>query len=852
MFRKTRPSIVEPAAARCEPLEPRRLLAGNPTDVDLSFSGDGKVVTDFAGADDVAHAVAVQADGKIVVAGEAQVTVNGVRKTAFAAARYNSDGSLDDGSIRDTTVGDKFGVAGKFTRVVDLGGGSGAAAVAIQRDGKIILAGNSTDSGVGFNLDQWSFLRLNKDGTSDAAFGKRGVVSTSFLAGTEPSRLSAIVLQPDGKILAAGGLQHDWVLMRLNSDASPDLTFGDPFTGVLFTSIGIPDSTSGETFTGMLSLDFGGEDVATALALDNVGNIVVAGNVGGNGTRQDVGVARFFSNGQIDRSFGVNGQSVFDTGAALSSNVGSLAVRPNGEVRVGFSSVSSQQVRLGGTVSFDGSGRIVGSASSTGRTSANGLADTPTDSLILGGTSTAGPAPELFYVSDASGANQTNVGFGSTTDHNVAGATTVGPDGKIIQVGSTTAGGGGRNFAIVRYVGTPTSGLGTIAGNAFADTDGDGVRDPNEPAQPNVRVFIDANNNGVFDQGPVAERSVLTDANGNYRLPIAPGSYHVREVVPPHQAVTLPVATPGVYSVNVVAKQTAGGVNFGNAPVTPTIATTRIIGSVFFDFDGDGTRDVQNPTEPDFAGRTVFLDLNRNGVLDATEPRTTTDAGGNYAFNNLAPGTYRVRDVLPTGFTHTNPAAGFFDVTVAGLQTAVRRFGANFADHDDSIPEVNNLPVNQAAVGGAVNLSIADVSDVDLVRFTVRAGQRVSFDVDRASGSSLNSFLRLFNASGQQIASNDDAAAPGEIAGPDSFLAFTFNTAGTFYVGVSNNQNKSYNPLTGAGDNGAGSTGAYKLSLLNIPTAAPVVSSEATGASTVSRHAKVKRSNAPTIEHILS
>ena len=221
------------------------------------------------------------------------------------------------------------------------------------------------------------------------------------------------------------------------------MTFGDPFAGVLFTSVGSPDSTSGETFTGMLSLDFGGEDVATVLVLDNVGNIVVAGNVGGNGTRQDVGVARFFSNGQIDRSFGVNGQSVFDTGTALSSNVGSLAVRPSGDVRVGFASVSSQQVRFGGTVSFDANGRVVGSASSTGRTSANGLADTPTDSLVLGGTSTAGPAPELFYVSDAR-RRQTNVGFGSTTDHNVAGATTVGPDGKIIQVGSTTAGGGGR------------------------------------------------------------------------------------------------------------------------------------------------------------------------------------------------------------------------------------------------------------------------------------------------------------------------------------------------------------------------------------------------------------------------
>ena len=206
----------------------------------------------------------------------------------------------------------------------------------------------------------------------------------------------------------------------------------------------------------------------------------------------------------------------------------------------------------------------------------------------------------------------------------------------------------------------------------------------------------------------------------------------------------------------------------------------------------------------------------QNGVLDTNEPRTTTDAGGNYAFNNLAPGTYRVRDVLPTGFTHTNPAAGFFDVTVASLQTAVRRFGTNFADKDDTIPEVNTLPGNQIAVGGSVNFSVANVSDVDLVRFTVRAGQRVGFDVDRAAGSSLNSappVRRLRPADREQRR----AASPGEIKGPDSFLAFTFNTAGTFYIGVSNNQNKSYNPLTGAGDNGAGSTGAYKLSLVNLP-----------------------------------
>src|SRR4051812_41717424 len=108
-----------------EPLE-GRTLCSRPTDLDPSFSGDGKVTADFGGADDVAHAVAVQADGKIVVAGETQVSVNGVKKTAFAAVRFNPDGSLDDGSASDTTKGDKFGVGGKFTRVFDQGGGTGA------------------------------------------------------------------------------------------------------------------------------------------------------------------------------------------------------------------------------------------------------------------------------------------------------------------------------------------------------------------------------------------------------------------------------------------------------------------------------------------------------------------------------------------------------------------------------------------------------------------------------------------------------------------------------------------------------------------------------------------------------
>ena len=140
-----RPQVC-PSYPALESLESRRLFA-LPTDLDSSFSGDGKVITDFGGgANDVAHAVAIQSDGRIIVVGETQVLVGTTKKTAFAAVRYNKDGTLDDGGLADTTKGDKFGTAGKFVRVLDQGGGTGAIAVVIQKDGKIILGGNAIKS----------------------------------------------------------------------------------------------------------------------------------------------------------------------------------------------------------------------------------------------------------------------------------------------------------------------------------------------------------------------------------------------------------------------------------------------------------------------------------------------------------------------------------------------------------------------------------------------------------------------------------------------------------------------------------------------------------------------------------
>jgi hypothetical protein len=112
-----------------------------------------------------------------------------------------------------------------------------------------------------------------------------------------------------------------------------------------------------------------------------------------------------------------------------------------------------------------------------------------------------------------------------------------------------------------------------------------------------------------------------------------------------------------------------------------------------------------------------------------------------------------------------------------------------------------------------------------MFRFTVNAGQVVDFDLDTALNGpgGLGAYLRLFNAQGQQLAANDNAAAPGEGGvGFDPYLRFTFTVAGIYTIAVSNSTNINYDPITGSGDiaGGQNSTGDYQL-IINTPGAAP-------------------------------
>jgi uncharacterized delta-60 repeat protein len=147
------------------------------------LGGDGKVTTDFTSNPDVAFAMVLQADGKIVVGGGASL---GRSNPTWALARYNLDGSLD------TTFAGNGKVTTDFTR-----GDDDAYSLALQTDGKIVAAGQSGGSNPKFAL-----ARYNLDGSIDTTFGRDGKVTTDFTDGYDSAY--SVAIQADGKIVTAG------------------------------------------------------------------------------------------------------------------------------------------------------------------------------------------------------------------------------------------------------------------------------------------------------------------------------------------------------------------------------------------------------------------------------------------------------------------------------------------------------------------------------------------------------------------------------------------------------------------------------------------------------------------------
>lgn len=256
--------------------------------LDPTFDGDGKVSTSFgvSANGDSALAVTIQADGKIVVAGDTDSTAG---PNDFAVARYNPDGTLDATFDGDGWVTTDFG---RFDTAED---------VVVQADGKIIAVG-TTDSGA---VRDMAVARYNPDGSLDGTFDGDGMVTVDF--GAEDGA-NAVVVQSDGKIVVAGyAAPGSSALVRFRPDGSLD-----------------PGFDGDGRVLGQLN-------VAAGLVLQPDGKLVVSGNVWDVG---DIGVARYAPDGAPDPGFASNGLATVDLGGSI-DRAFKVAVQSDGKIVVG-------------------------------------------------------------------------------------------------------------------------------------------------------------------------------------------------------------------------------------------------------------------------------------------------------------------------------------------------------------------------------------------------------------------------------------------------------------------------------------------------------------------------------------
>ena len=438
----------------CEALEPRRLL--NAGQIDPSFGNNGSVggYNDlFAGG--LAHAVVIQHDGRIIAAGSSGDDGTfgpGLTGSSFALARFTTNGSLDptfgqagkvtatlgssiasieamglapDGKIiaagfagtidkttgmpfptstehfavarfnPDGSLDPTFGTNG-FT-ITPIGNNDSAFAMAIQSDGKIVLAGQSGSSP--------AVARYTASGRLDPSFGTGGV---SIITSTGPSspqfsQVSAIAVQKDGHLLV--GSNADDQLVRLTDSGKIDASFGtngfaqglfadhltvgvasiaitpdgkiitggsgnspqsngDQISVARFTSAGKLDHTFGKGGIFMCGLPDPAQpappnatraDIATALngpadglsmALQRDGRIIVAGYVDASRmfTEQRIALVRLTASGTLDRSFGTGGRVETGTGNLWPTDVNSaeaVALQANGQIVIAGAGVSN-------------------------------------------------------------------------------------------------------------------------------------------------------------------------------------------------------------------------------------------------------------------------------------------------------------------------------------------------------------------------------------------------------------------------------------------------------------------------------------------------------------------------------
>jgi uncharacterized delta-60 repeat protein len=265
--------------------------------LDTAWGNPGQLLS-TVGSSEIAYGLALQADGKVVIAG---ASYSG-GESVFLVARVNEDGTLDD----------TFGTQGIVNTPILQGYAqavySQAEHVAIQDDGKILVAGNVYLSFQNRGEDHAALVRYHSDGSLDASFGMGGLVTDSY------GRLTGFLLQRDGKICRAIYQPQGLVYMEM----------------ARYTAAGLPDQSFGQD---------GRIDISPIIIYDIIedghGRLITTSESWSNNM---VEITRYQQDGTIDLSFGTSGRTAISL--LRYGSRGSLATQSNGKIVMAGSSVN--------------------------------------------------------------------------------------------------------------------------------------------------------------------------------------------------------------------------------------------------------------------------------------------------------------------------------------------------------------------------------------------------------------------------------------------------------------------------------------------------------------------------------
>jgi uncharacterized delta-60 repeat protein len=671
--------------------------------IDTAFADHG-LFFNSEDYDDIAHAAAIQADGRIIIVGnEGDGDVDLVR--------INPDGTYDR----------NFGLDGSGVLYHDsVGYVNSVMDVEIQSDGKFIIAGTTDLTGNG-NYEMF-LRRFNSDGTSDVSFSGDGTGHYNF--GKEDDGTfyddegRAVAIDASGRFVIVGSVAGRLAIARVQGGGTSDraqlssngdliingssgndtVTVTLSGSNVVATVAGVSRSFANSSVKRFIITGLDGNDSVTissalfqpAIVYTGAGNDTIKAGSGDSDLRGGDG---------NDSLVGGIGDDILYGGSGDDTAMGGLG---NDYLTAHVVDYSDHTADL--TLYLD-SNQVSGQAGESDHINASEIRGGSGNDLIVGN-----PWSDYNEVLSGGSGNDTLRGnggndglFGEDGNDRLEGGTgddylsgganndvLHGGDGNDTLEGGTGAdvsygedgddtffakdgtqesldGGAGTDSAL-RDTGSVTDNVinieiflsdqsSSLSGFTFDDTNLNGQYDTGEKKTSGKTVFLDTNENGTLDSG---EASTVTDTNGNFTFTnLAAGTYHVRRVFPSGWTYSTPLI-----DVPLAAGQSISNLSIGSkaGASTPPPQTGSLSGFTFDDTNVDGQFETG---EKKTSGKTVFLDSNNNGNLDSGEQSTVTDTNGNFTFANLAAGTYHVRRVFPSGWTYSTAP---IDITLSAGQ----------------------------------------------------------------------------------------------------------------------------------------------------------------------------------------